>query len=334
MKRLMSPALINWLQANQTNCTKADLFVITLPTGTTFYATDGQWDITVKAGVGGWSGSTTTFSATQYGRWMRGSITSEASFDPKPNTMSLTCTVQQDTNYPGLTVGLLWAAMHGLFDAATLTVYTAYMVLNETIPNKDNWYLPGVVHRLDYGTFAPGGLELKFTGTITKLTEIGRNKVVFECADPLYLLNTKIPTRLYQTNCPWMFCDVNCTRNIADYTVSFTAKSGSTQTVMTPVTAFSQPADYFTQGVVKCLTGQNAGLSQTVGKHDSSGNLNMMNAWLLPITAGDTFTVIKGCDKTIQMCALTLKANGASDGIDQRLIFGGMPFMPPPDNAI
>lgn len=65
MKRLMPSGLISWLAANP-NCEKADLFSITLPTGTVMNITEGQWDITVPSGTGGWSGSTTTFSSTQY----------------------------------------------------------------------------------------------------------------------------------------------------------------------------------------------------------------------------------------------------------------------------
>jgi hypothetical protein len=128
MKRLMPPGLITFLQNNR-NMMEADLFVITLPTGTTFYVTSGQWDITVPEGAGGWSGPTTTFLATQYGRWSRGTITSEATYNMSGNTMALTCVPQPATAYPGLAVGMLNAALNGLFDAATVTVYTAYFAM-------------------------------------------------------------------------------------------------------------------------------------------------------------------------------------------------------------
>ena len=66
--------------------------------------------------------------------------------------------------------------------------------------------------------------------------------------------------------------------------------------------------------------------------HDGSGNLQMMNPWLLPITAGDTFSVIAGCPKTLSGCKARQTAAGSS--VDNSLYFGGYPFIPPPTSAI
>lgn len=398
MKRLLPSGLITFLQQNP-NCLKADLFIITLPTGTVLYATDGQFDITLttfvaspQSGTPGWAGATTTFKATQYGRWKRGSITSEASFNCNSNAMSLTCVPQPGTSYPGLSVGILNAAYSGLFDGAQVDVLTAYMPL------------------LNYGNVSHG-VETKFTGTITKITNINRTMVEFECADPFYLLDMKVPTRLIQSNCPWGFCDSNCTLSVATYTQNFTALAGSTSWQLYPVTPFAQASGYFTQGVVKCLTGANAGLSQlvklnsTVGQftlsaaanasggntvytgtvtggasnayagryfvvagfvshtsnngtflcvasdathltlvnsagvsesHASTANdtgyLTVSSQWLLPITAGDTFSVIAGCDKTLTACKSRKTAVGGS--VDNSINFGGMPFVPVPAKAL
>lgn len=310
MKRLMPNGLITFLQTNK-NVHKADCFVITLPTGTVMYVTEGQWDVTFPSGTPGWSGGTVTFKASQYGRWKRGAITSEAGATLAASTMSLTCVPQQGTAYPGLSVGLLNAALNHLFDAATVWVYTVYMPIG------------------NYGNVS-NGIETKFQGTVTKIPSIGRNLIELECADPLYLLNMKVPSRLMQTNCPWSFTDVNCTLNPADYTVNFTASGASTSGVLTPTSAFSQAAGYFSQGVVKCLTGANAGLSQTVKVH-GGGNLILMVPWLLPVIAGDTFAVIKGCDRTLTMCKATVKASGAT--VDNSGNFGGTPFAPVPSLA-
>jgi uncharacterized phage protein (TIGR02218 family) len=311
MKRLMPTVLIDWLLENRT-CIKADLFQISLPNGQTINATEGQFDLTLATGTPGWTGSTTTFSSTLYGRWSRGPITSESGFNLASNSMTLTCIPQQGTIYPayGSTIGLLSAAFNGLFDASQISVFTAYM---PTYGNVSN------------------GIETKFGGNITAISDINRLKVEFECNDSLYLLNQKIPGRLFQSNCPWSFCDSNCTLNASLYTQTFTAKTGSNQLNLVPVTAFTQPAGYFTQGPVTCTGGKNAGLSQSVLLH-AGGTLEMTIPWLLPIAAGDVFSVVKGCNKSITACSATTTAAGV---LTNNLInFGGQPFMPPASSAV
>jgi uncharacterized phage protein (TIGR02218 family) len=312
MKRLMPSGLITFLQQTP-NCVRADLFTLTLPTGAVIYVTDGQFDIVVPSGTPGWTGATQTFRATKYGVWSRGAITSEASFDLSSNTMTLTCVPQQSTMYPGLTVGLLNGAYQGLFDAATVTVQTAYMPLGS------------------YGNVS-NGIETKFFGTVTKISQINRTKVVFECGDPLYLLNMKIPYRLFQADCPWSFCDSNCTLSAANYTVSFTAATGSTSQLLKPSTTFTQAAGYFSQGVVKCTAGANVGLSQTVQLHDTTGYLELTAPYLLPVSAGESFSVIKGCNKTMPACVATATTAGT---VTNNLInFGGTPYTPVPTTAV
>lgn len=319
MKRIMPGTMITFLQSTAgKNCSRADLFAVTLPTGTTVYVTDGQFDITVPSGTAGWAGSTTTFFATKYGRWTRGSITAEASFSCHANTMDLSCVPQPGTVYPGMTIGILNAAFNGLFDAADVSVFTAYMAAGA------------------YGDVSVG-IETKFFGTITKVPEITRTMVKFLCADPMYLLDMNVPARLFKAGCPWSFADANCigtgtaVTSKANYTVAFTADTGSTQLSLTPVTTFPQADGYFTQGVVTCTAGANNGLSQSVKLH-ASGVLSMMVPWLLPVAPGDTFSVIRGCDKSQTACAGTKKADGTAT--NNLLNYGGTDYVPPPTNAV
>lgn len=313
----MSAALITALQANP-NCTRADLFVITLPTGTVMYVTDGQWDITIPNGTLGFPLSSPavnqTFYATKYGRWTRGTITTEASFKLSGNPMSLMCVPQPATVYPGTTKGILQCAFNGLFDAAFVTVYTAYFALGS------------------YGTPLAASVEVKWFGFIEKINKINRVMVEFECEDPLFILNEKVPKRIIQSHCPWSFCDVNCTLVAATYTQAFTAKAGSTQAILTPVAAFSQAAGYFTQGVVTCTAGANVGLSATVKLHDATGNINVTLPWIFSIVAGDTFTVIAGCDKTATSCKTRKTAAGGA--VDNSLHFGGAIAVPVPSSGL
>ena len=311
MKRLMPSSLITFLE-NNPNCLRAHLFSIALPTGQTLYATDGQWDITVPYGTGGWNLAQTTFKAVANGVWSRDKIISEASYKCSSNSTKLTCTPQPSTNYPGLSIGILNAAANHLFEGSTVWIYAAYMPMG------------------NYGNVG-AGVETKGQYVIAKSPLIARNQVQFDCADPMFYLNMKVPSRLMQSNCPWSFCDGNCGLTASNYTVTFTAKTGSTQSALTPVTAFTQAASYFAQGVVKCLTGNNAGLSATV-KAFSGGVLTLMVPWLLPVAVGDTFAAIKGCDKTLPTCSTGAQANGTV--VNNSVHFGGTPFVPPPSTSV
>jgi uncharacterized phage protein (TIGR02218 family) len=306
-------SLIEFSQQTPNTC-KADLFVIELPNGQTINATSGGWDITVPSGTNGWTGATTTFSANTYGRWERGAITSEAGFDLSSNSMSLTCIPQSDTSYPNLNVGILAAAFNGLFDAAIVNVFTAYMP-------TDN-----------YGDVSVG-IETKFAGFIEKITNINRLMVEFECQDPFYLMNQKIPGRIIQAGCQWSFADGNCaiSGGASAFTQTFTAKTGSTSSVLIPTTAFTQAEGYFQQGVVTCTSGANAGLSQTVKLH-ASGQLTMTMPFILPVNVGDGFSAIKGCDKSTSMCANSITATGGT--VNNLIHYSGAIAVPVPLDAI
>jgi uncharacterized phage protein (TIGR02218 family) len=311
MKRLYPSSLKTFLAANP-SVIKADCFSAVLPTGTVMNVTEGQFDITVPSGTNGWTGATTTFHASTFGKWERGAITSEASFGLEANSMKLTCYPQQSTAYPNITLGILGAAFNGLFDACLVSAYTVYMPFGQ------------------YGVVT-AGVETKFVGLIEKITNIDRTHVEFEVQDPFYLFNQKIPSRLIQTGCNWSFCDANCTLAAATYTTTFTLKTGSTQTTLTPVTAFTQPAGWATQGKVTCTAGNNVGLSQTVKLHDSSGNLEMIVPWILPVAAGDTYSVIAGCEKSATACSTRVTAAGGN--VNNLVNFSGAIAVPVPSTG-
>lgn len=314
MKRLIKPstgAAQTWWNANR-NAIKADCFVLSLPTGQTLYSTEGQWDLTVPSGMSP-TGVAVTFKSIEYGVWSRDKITSESGFKCQANDMTLSVIPKVGSVYPGISISILNAAVNHLFDAAHVWVWTAYMPLGQ------------------YGTVEV--LETKWQGWVLKSPKIGRVECTFECGDPMFLMNQKVPSRLIQSQCFKSFADSNCGLTASEYTVDFTASSASTQYSLTPTSAFSQAAGYFTQGIVTCLTGANAGLSQTV-KANAGGTLTMTMPWLLPVAPGDTFAAIKGCDQTPTTCAGMTQASGTPEPKNWQLRFGGTPFVPAPSAAI
>lgn len=268
---------------------------------------NGAFSVTVDFGL-----PPLLFRAMTNGLWSRGKITSEASFRCQANNVALTVIPKIGSTYPGLSISILNAAVNHLFDGAHVWIFTAYMPFGE------------------YGNIQV--VETKWQGWILRGTP-GRLQCQFECGDPFFLLNQKVPSRLFQSACYKSFADANCGLNAANYTVNFTAASGSAQYLLTPSSAFTQPDGYFTQGIVKCLTGANAGLAQTVKVH-LDGSITMVAPWLLPVSPGDTFSVEKGCDQTPTTCASMTHTDGTLEPGNWQVRFGGMPFMPPPSTGI
>jgi hypothetical protein len=104
--------------------------------------------------------------------------------------------------------------------------------------------------------------------------------------------------------------------------VTIGAQAGSGQAQI--VTTFSpSPATAYDQGTMTCLTGANAGASRTISRL-AGGVVYQLQPWLSPVTVGDTFQLLPGCDHTSATCG----------GSYQNLArFGGFPYIPPPEAA-
>lgn len=63
--------------------------------------------------------------------------------------------------------------------------------------------------------------------------------------------------------------------------------------------ADTQVADYYGEGIVTWLTGQNAGLSQKVRTSAAGGSFTLVLPMVLPVAIGDTFTALAGCRKRL-----------------------------------
>lgn len=60
-------------------------------------------------------------------------------------------------------------------------------------------------------------------------------------------------------------------------------------------TDLSEADDYFGNGLVTWLTGQNTGLRQRVKSHDAGGELVLVLPMVYEVEVGDTFEVVAGC---------------------------------------
>ena len=110
------------------------------------------------------------------------------------------------------------------------------------------------------------------------------------------------------------YCGVNKT--------SFTF-NGSVGTVGTPkwsfTTSLGQADGYFTNGMIKFTSGNNAGLSAMIKVH-SGGVITLALPTAFTFAPGDTFEIVAGCDKTLDTC---------KNKFNNVLNFGGFPHITP-----
>jgi hypothetical protein len=98
------------------------------------------------------------------------------------------------------------------------------------------------------------------------------------------------------------------------------ASVGFTQGVSAPIAGFG---GYYAEGVIAFTSGVLSGLARQVQASDGSGNITCSSGFPQAPAIGDTFTVRRGCSKTLSACT----------GYSNILNFGGMPFTPQPESS-
>jgi hypothetical protein len=177
------------------------------------------------------------------------------------------------------------------------------------------------------------GVLLWFYGRVAEC-EIGRSKIAIRVKSLMNILAVQqMPRRLYQASCNHVFGDVMCGydrvlgKNAAGVstgigTVTIAALAGSTQAQI--ATSFlPSPETAYDEGTIAAISGANSGATRTVAKL-SGGVVRLLKPWLSPVSAGDMFQLLPGCDHTTQTCQTVLQ-NIAR--------YGGFPYVPPPESA-
>lgn len=289
----VTPEMLAFLQSTDSESIYvADLIEIAMIDGTVLRATNGQADIRHNGHM---------YYAVDLGNWQRGKVSTKLGL--QGTTMDLTVSADNTVLVPGRPCSVIQGINLGLFDGATVTVYTAYM------PTYGDTSL---------------GVETKFVGQWGETRRIGRTSAEIECQSFLFLLNQQMPKGLLQSTCRWALYSAGCALNKAAYTVTNSVGSGSTQSVINAATSLSRPDSYFAQGIITFTSGDNLNLSTLVKTH-AGQVLSLEPALLFSVQVGDTFTISAGCDHRMSTCK-TRFSNVTN--------FGGNPYIPDPSNAI
>ena len=141
---------------------------------------------------------------------------------------------------------------------------------------------------------------------------------------------------LVTPTCRWIFGDVDaygnaqpqshCAVNAASFTVSPVSVTTVSSTMEFAASSLTQAAGYFSMGVVKWLTGANAGVAMDVAGHATGGVILLQLPMVEPIAIGDTFSIRAGCMKRYSEDCVTKFSNGIN--------FGGYKDIPGLDKVI
>lgn len=267
-------------------CFKADLFTYTLANGAVYRY--GTFDIPISYGGHTWSSAGPLMSRSQL-------------------------SVRNTVEVPQLTMRLLPRAVD----------------LINGKPMKEqliNGFFDGAVVQLERAFMAtPGdtslGLILMFAGRHSKAESSGSGVMLTAKGDNV-LMNQNAPKNLYQTTCLHNFCDAGCTLSAAANSISNTVGIASNRSQIVWGSLPGAPAIY-TQGVITFTSGPNDGAERSVQVSASSGIYLDAPLDSDPVP-GDTFSILRGCDKTSATC--TALANLQH--------YRGFEFVPPAEMAV
>ncbi len=132
---------------------------------------------------------------------------------------------------------------------------------------------------------------------------------------------------LYSPSCRAELGDSRCKVNLATYTVTGSVTSVTSQQIFVD-SSRSEAADTYAFGKITFTGGANNGLSMEV-KEFANSQLVLALPMPYAITVGDTYSLIRGCDKTLDTCenifanAVNFRGEPHVPGIDRVLETAG-----------
>jgi hypothetical protein len=249
----------------------------------------------------------------------RGQLTTKLGI--KPSTLDLQVAVQFDNpgGQPQIGGGnFLSQCRAGVLDGATWTL------------SKGFFAQPAVGGQLDTSP----GLVPWWQG-ITNTIAAGRSMADITLDEATAYLNVMMPRNMIQAGCVHTFCDVGCTLTKANNTATGTINSAVTANGFTSSLLAATFADHsFDKGILTFTSGVLNGTSFTIQSSGHASTLVTLQT-ILPFpsapSAGDSISVLLGCDKSVAMCSsgkfFTAPATHGSNLPHYR----GAPFVPNPE---
>lgn len=285
--------------ASRAPCFVAELFTVTLMSGTIYRWT--SFDQSLKLGSHDWL-------STRDGA----PLITRNRFGVK-NTVEVP-ELELRIGCDDVLLGNLKAQIHnGLFDGATVEMSRVFM----PTPGDTKY-----------------GRIILFSGRLSGVV-IDAEGITVTSKGHNVLMNQQAPKNLYQTNCEHTFCDFGCTLSESAYTFTGqTMAGGSTAKTILWIAPGGFSADRFTLGKMTVTGGPASGQVRTVSLCEGGSPVRLHLTYPLynAPNAGDSFSILMGCDRQLASCQTRKQANGTS--VDNSQHYRGFPFVPPAELAV
>lgn len=131
---------------------------------------------------------------------------------------------------------------------------------------------------------------------------------------------TRAAVELYTADCRAQLGDSRCGLDLAAWTDTGTVTSvADPRRAFTATLSTGRAAGFHSGGQITWTSGNNAGRAIEVKSHGSDDAFTLFLPMARPIQAGDTFTVVSGCDKQLATCR---------DKFANLVNFRGEPYVP------
>lgn len=212
----------------------------------------------------------------------------------------------------------LEAVTAGELNGADCIVSRAYF---SAMPSYD----PGSPAHIPATGAVPVGTLIMFRGQLSEVdvTDTSASLII---NDYRLLLRQMMPRNIYLPACRNRFGDARCTINLATYSNTGIASGASARALIIATGAVTTPGGSatYTLGTITMTSGKNSGFKRFVAGWSAGTTFALLNPFPYDIAAGDTFSVLAGCDKTMANC--TAFANLVN--------FRGESFVPVPETSI
>lgn len=218
--------------------------------------------------------------------------------------VSLTITVDRRDVIPG-GLTFMQGIVNGAFENALLRIDRVFS------PEPFRFNMPPI--SADY-------VLLWWIGLLN-IDSAGGNTVEATAASMTQLLNVKFPRNLYYPPCIYTLGDVGCKVDVKRYEIAGQALAESSRSIIKSGLMLTD--GYLTQGSVTFTSGANTNVTRTI-RSNAGGEISVVLPFQTAPQAGDAFTVLPACDKSMNCCKYRF---------DNLRNFRGYPFIPVPETA-